>query len=293
VSAAGPSQGANSAPPGGSAAAQSQAWGDHTSGWPLLAHELDAWEALGSRATLWWRDDDACGDSPALRRLLDIARDYRVPIAVAAIPASADATLVDAIASCDEASVVQHGYAHCNHACAGERSSELGSQRGLRERLDELSRGRERLVESFGPRFTPILVPPWNRIGDDLLAHVPGAGFRGVSRFGPRAMPSPAAGLREVNTHVDPIAWRRGREFIGVEAAIARLVAHLRARREHRCDADEPTGLLTHHLVLAGDAWDFLDNLYARTRDHRAAAWISVTQSFEARATPLTSSRSA
>ncbi|MEO9135235.1 MAG: polysaccharide deacetylase family protein [Casimicrobiaceae bacterium] len=262
-------------------------------GWQILAHELDAWEAFGSRATLWLRDDDACCDSAALRRLLGIAREYRVPIAIASIPASTDATLVDAIACCDQASVVQHGYSHRNHARPGERSAEFGTQRDQRKRLDELERGRERLGDLFGRRFAPILVPPWNRIGDDLLPQLPNAGFHGVSRFGPRVQPSPAAGLLEVNTHVDPIAWRRDRQFIGVDAAIVRMVAHLRARRERQCDAREPTGLLTHHLVFADAAWHFLRELFAHTCNHRAVAWLDVAQSFDARAVPLTSSRPA
>jgi peptidoglycan/xylan/chitin deacetylase (PgdA/CDA1 family) len=293
VSADGPPRGAKR-PPGGSAAAQPQAWGDHASdGWRPLDDELDAWKSRGIRATLWLRDDDACADSPALRRLLGLAREYRIPVAVAAIPAAADRTLVDAIARCEEATVVQHGYAHRNHARPGERSAELGDGRELAVRLDELARGRERLARTYGDRFIPLLVPPWNRIAEDLLPHLAAAGFAGVSRFGPRATRRPAADLREVNAHVDPIAWRRDRQFIGGDGTIGRLVAHLRARRERTCDADEPTGLLTHHLAFGDTAWDFLDALLARTSRDDAVAWLDAARSLDAPAEPLTSCRSA
>jgi hypothetical protein len=264
-----------------------------TGGWQRLDGELDAWRARGLRATLWLRDDDACADSPALRRLLGLTRDYRVPVAIAAIPAAADATLVDAIARCNHATIVQHGYAHRNHAGPGARSAELGDERELHVTLDELAHGRDRLARAFGERFIPVLVPPWNRIADDLLPHLASAGFAGVSRFGPRRQAMPAAGLREVNTHVDPIAWRRDREFIGADTAIERIVTHLRTRREHGCDADEPTGLLTHHLAFDAAAWAFLDALVRHVCRHDAVAWLDVARAFDARAVALTSSRSA
>ena len=278
---------------GGSAAAQPRASGGNTSGWQRLDSELDAWRARGRRATLWLRDDDACADSPALRRLLDLARQCRVPVAVAAIPAGTDATLVDAVARCDEATVVQHGYAHRNHAGPGARSAELGDERELHVRLDELAQGRDGLARAFGERFVPVLVPPWNRVADDLLPHLASAGFAGLSRFGPRRQAMPAAGLREVNTHVDAIAWRRDRQFIGADTAIERIVTHLRARREHACDADEATGFLTHHLAFDAAAWTFLDALLQHTRRHDAVAWLDVALAFDARAVALTSSRSA
>jgi hypothetical protein len=245
-----------------------------------LERELDAWQARGWRATFWLRDDDACRDTPALRRLLALARARAVPVAVAAIPAAIDATLGGVLAASDEATLVQHGYAHRNHASANERSAELGDGRDAAECRDELCRGRARLRSEFGDRFLPILVPPWNRIGDALLPSLASAGFAGVSRFGPRRAVEAAPGLREVNTHVDPIAWRRDRAFIGAEAAFARVVAHLAARRENGCDADEPTGLLTHHLAFDDGAWDFVDELLARTRRHPAVAWLDVGDAF-------------
>jgi hypothetical protein len=258
-----------------------------------LERELDRWSALNRRATFWLRDDDASADSPALRRLLGLAHAHGVPVAIAAIPASVDSTLGDAIASYRGAMLVQHGYAHRNHAEAGERSAELGNARALRTRLDELQKGRERLADAFGMRFTPVLVPPWNRIGDDLVPLLAATGLAGLSRFGARASRDAAAGLPQVNTHVDPIAWRRERRFIGTAAAIERVVAHLRARREGECDADEPTGLLTHHLAFADDAWDFVDAVLQRTCIHPAARWLDVTQAFAIGAPRATCGRSA
>lgn len=259
---------------------------------PLLS-ELDAWRALGRQATLWWRDDDAGCDTEALRNLLGIAGTHRVPLAIAAVPASADRTLVDAIASCAEAMVVQHGFAHRNHARAGERSAELGGDRPLDARLAELAAGRDVLSRMFASRFAPLLVPPWNRIADDLVAALPGAGMHGLSCFGPRESAVPAPGLTQVNTHVDLIAWRRGRRFIGAEAAVDRVASHLRARRTGDVDAEEPTGILTHHLAFEGAAFDFMAELCASTRAHPAVEWLDVQRVFAGSTPPVTSSRSA
>jgi len=97
-----------------------------------------------------------------------------------------------------------------------------------------------------------------------------------------RASRIAASGVVQCNTHVDPIAWRDGRRFIGAERALDDVVAHLALRREGRVDADEPTGLLTHHLVFDADAWRFVGELVARTCRHAAARWMSVDEAFGA-----------
>ncbi len=127
----------------------------------------------------------------------------------------------------------------------------------MSQTLAELASGRASLASGFGPRFRPVLVPPWNRIDPLVVARLPEAGFAGLSTFGPRAAVHPVPGLVQCNTHVDLIAWRRDRAFIGVDAAIDRLVLHLESRRAGVGDPAEPTGILTHHLDLDAPAWRF------------------------------------
>lgn len=248
--------------------------------WTRLGDELDAWRASGGGATLWWRDDDAYRDGAALRRLLGIARAEDVPVALATIPAASEPSFADAVAEFSVATVVQHGYAHRNHAPPGARNCELSTHRPVAESVAELTEGRACLARVFGARFAAVLVPPWNRIDRELVAHLPDAGFSGLSTFGPRTSPHPASGISQINTHVDLIAWRRGRVFIGVDAAINRLVGHLQARRDGSADPAEPTGILTHHLDLDDAAWRFLEELIKRTCAHDAAAWRDVHQVF-------------
>ncbi|MGE5639716.1 MAG: polysaccharide deacetylase family protein [Clostridia bacterium] len=249
------------------------------SAWRRLDEELDAWRAAGRCATLWCRDDDACGDSPALRRLLEIARAAGAPVALAVIPAAMRRDLVEAVAPSGIATVLQHGYAHRNHAPPQSRKWELGAHRPVRATLGELERGLSALRLSFGEQFLPMLVPPWNRIDDGVVGGLAESGFRGLSCLGPRAAARPAAGIAQCNVHVDLIAWRRERAFVGVEAALERLLDHLRARREGRVDASEPSGILTHHLDMSAAGWQFLADLMARTKE-RGAAWLDARAAF-------------
>ncbi len=245
-----------------------------------LDDELARWADAGRVATFWWRDDDAVAATSALERLAALARVHDVPVALAVVPSTLEATLGQAIAGLPQCTVLQHGYAHANHAPSGAKSCELGSGHPLAEVARELEAGRERLAAAFGARFLPVLVPPWNRIDEAFVAALPSLGYGGLSTFGPRRARHAAPGLVRCNAHADPIAWREGRRFAGTERALDAVVRHLAQRREGAVDADEPTGLLTHHLVFDADAWRFADALLECTRGHAAARWLGATQAF-------------
>jgi hypothetical protein len=83
--------------------------------------------------------------------------------------------------------------------------------------LAELARGLDVLGRNFGDRFAAVLVPPWNHIADAIVARLPDVGLRGCPRWATSG-PKPGRGIVQCNTHVDVIAWRRERAFIGVEA---------------------------------------------------------------------------
>lgn len=258
-----------------------------------LRDELNRWAADGARATLWWRDDDAVEATPALQRLLAVAASRDVPLALAVVPANVTQDAIDSISACAQASVLQHGIAHANHAPAGEKACEVGDHRGLDLLAGALANGRTRLEDAFRDKFVSVLVPPWNRIGPRVVDALPALGYRGLSTYGPRAHASPAAGLVQCNTHVDPIAWRVDRAFIGAERTIDALVSHLSARRAARVDPDEPTGLLTHHLDFDDAAWRFVADLLDATRGHTAARWLPAAAAFDLDAARATSGRSA
>ena len=250
------------------------------SGWAALEAELDIWQAAGRTAIFWWRDDDAIAVTPALDRLLALAEG--IPLALAVIPGRAEPSLAERLGRAPDAAVLQHGWRHINHAPAGERKSELSAHRPQSERLHELRLGRERLRSLFGARALGVLVPPWNRIGPDLVPRLPEIGIHGISVAGPRQAAAPAAGLQAINTHVDLVDWRGSRAFIGESAALGLVLRHLRSRFLGSVDAREPTGILTHHLLQDAPAEQFLRRLIATVRQHPSARFVPIPELFPA-----------
>jgi hypothetical protein len=229
-------------------------------GWRAIDEELARWREAGREPVLWWRDDDAADATPALDRLLDLQRVVRVPLALAIVPANATPALADRLAHTPGVDLLQHGYAHTNHAPASDKKMELGLHRPVMFVLGELGTGRMALERLFGNRVLPVLVPPWNRIAPALVPTLPEVGYRGLSTFGIRRRAHPVSGLLQVNTHVDLIDWQ-SRRFVGEDAALAAVEQALVASRT---GTDEPVGILSHHLAMDEGAWDFLSSLWVR-----------------------------
>ena len=245
--------------------------------WHALGEELDRWQDNGRTATLWWRDDDAGALTPALERLLAIGEEHAIPVHLAVIPARLEATMASYLMACRYPLVLQHGFSHTDYAPKGEGSWELGNHRPLQTVMDDLNKGRQCLADAFPGRFLPVLVPPWTRISNEVLAQLPEAGFRALSAEGTRPETLPGkSSLQIFNTHLDPVRWRSGACFKGVEKSLRAIIEHLAARRTGAVDASEPTGLCTHHLDHGEDLWAFLAELADFTTAHRATRWISL-----------------
>lgn len=254
-------------------------------GWKDLERELDAWGAAGRTATFWWRDDDAAEPSPELETLVGLAESKGIPLALAVIPADARETLARFLAPFRSVSVLQHGYAHQNHAPASERKIELGPHRPFEHVIAELATGWQHLTNLFPSKngqaqLLPVMVPPWNRIAPGLIPMLPELRFTGLSTWHSRERAEAAPGLRQVNTHIDLINWDT-RKFVGSEPALRRAVDHLRARRTGNADAAEPTGMLTHHPVQDADVLRFAAAFLDRLATHPAALWISAAKAFD------------
>ncbi len=247
--------------------------------WAALHAELDRWHAAGRTATLWWRDDDAVAATPALARLLGLAARWGLPLAIAVVPARAEASLAARLSPETAVTVLQHGYAHVSHAPAGARKTELGEDRSAAAVAEELRAGWRQITALFGTQALPVLVPPWNRLAPVHADGLAALGYKGLSTFGPRYSRK-LQDVVNVNCHLDPIAWRGDRGFVGEGGVLGALVEHLRARRLGQADAAEPTGLLTHHLVHDAAGWAFLERLLSATTQAPAARWLTAAQAF-------------
>lgn len=234
----------------------------------LLVAGLDAAAADGRRVAFWWRDDDAVAPTPALDRLVGLAESLGLPLVLASIPADATDALARRL---DRAAagirVAQHGFSHASHARPPAKKAELGTDRPAEVVLAELAAGRARLEALFGPRFLPVLVPPWNRIAPAVAAGRADIGLPGLSVH--------AALIRDghrLDTHVDPVDWHGSRSLAGPDFLADKIGAALAARAEpaHR---DVPIGLLTHHLIHDAVLWEALERALERVARHPAALW--------------------
>ncbi|HEY2540796.1 MAG TPA: hypothetical protein VGI28_15070 [Stellaceae bacterium] len=250
-----------------------------SSRWRDFCHELNRWGAEGRIATLWWRDDDAVTPCRQLDELFRVADG--IPVALAVIPAFTGSALAGWLEQCapSSARVLQHGWRHLDHGGSGKKS-EFPSSRRQDRAVADLRKGHERVVGLFGSRALEVLAPPWNRFEEAFLPILIEAGIASISTIKPRSTAYPLAGLYASNVHVDLIAWRGERGFIGAAAALDGLTAHLRDRRCGSADTDEPTGILTHHLVQDSAAKAFLGELIGLTRRHPAVHWLDAGEVF-------------
>ncbi len=296
--------------------------GEQSALWPRLDDALAAAHGEGLAVRFWWRDDDAAMPTPALDRLLALANDHAVPLAVAAIPARATPLLAARLAGEPRVFVLVHGFAHANHAPEGEKKAEFGPHRSLDALRDDAAAALAHARDIFGPLCLPVFVPPWNRIAPRLTPVLPSLGYCGLSTF--RDRPARAAaqdgndigsnrseimnaidtresehgvvarplgtpahhapGLVQVNTHVDPVAWRNDR---GLAAdALASMIAAVERRRTGHADPREPIGLLTHHLVHDEATWHFCETLLARLSSNNAVTSITAVDCFVSLSVP-------
>jgi hypothetical protein len=218
-------------------------------------------DEIGRRGgtTFWWRDDDAALPTAALERLLSL----EVPLALAVVPQLAVPELFHLLK--DSVSVLQHGTDHRNRAAPGEKKTEFPAAEPDELALERLAAASHRLRRMAGARALPVLVPPWNRMRPGLADKLSSVGFIGLSQDGKAR---PVQGLKQVNTHIDIVAWHEGRRFIGEEQALSAAVELMAVT--------DPVGWLTHHEVHDEAAWRFLERL-ARVEGVR---WRSAAELF-------------
>lgn len=234
--------------------------------WSELEDELARRRDAGRPVEFWWRDDDAVAASPALKKLLGLSKANRIPLALAVIAELAEPNLFELLH--ERATVLQHGTDHRNRAAPGEKKTEYPLAEPAEAALERIVQGSSRLKTLGGESYLSVLAPPWNRMRKDLLGKLPAIGIRGISGYGARASAEPAPGLRQVNTHVDIVAWRRGKRFIGESEALAMALGHF--------SGEEPVGWLTHHAVHDRAAWNFLERLFTL----ESVRWLSAAQAF-------------
>jgi len=250
------------------------------SGWENLDTELSRWALMGRQADFWLRDDDATIQTPALDRLLSLVDVAGIPLALAVIPASATTGLARCLEPLAAVSVIQHGYAHLNHENNGGKKSEFPETRSLDTVVGDLVKGRSAIADLFGRQSLPVLAPPWNRISSPAVQSLFNCGIVGLSRFQPRSSSLAATGVKQINTHIDLIAWREGKVGKAGHTVAAEIAGHLAARRTGEADLSEATGILSHHLAMDVTAWKALSEVLTFLSSDNRVHWKNADSLF-------------
>ena len=176
--------------------------------WRRLLEEIGRARDAGRTVEFWWRDDDAARPDPALDRLLAIAGGCKVPLALAAIPALAEAAAFASLPA--GVAVLQHGSDHRNRAGAGEKKTEFPAGEAPDAAIERLASARRRL-ESGARRRERLRVAEWRRHRrrrqcSGHLQQLHGAGNVRIAR---RATAAPRAALGIAGVAHDRRAVRR------------------------------------------------------------------------------------
>jgi hypothetical protein len=248
--------------------------GRGTDGVDRLCSTLDAIGAVGGTVDLWWRDDDLERPSAALDVLLGALGEHGIVPALAAV---AGRMVVDVLPALEgtSARLFVHGWMPADHSATGAKKSEFGPERPIEARLAEIADGRRRLAALAGDRLVPCFVPPWNRLGDDLLDRLGGTGVMALSGFAPWHRPSAPSDVPRLDTHVDLIDWHAGRVPLTVEAVASALEVRI---PQHV----GPIGILSHHLVTQAGTWQAWQPLFAMLSRHAAVRWLDPTAALAA-----------
>jgi hypothetical protein len=217
---------------------------------------------------VFFRDDDVDEDEATLRGLLRTFLRREIPINLGVIPGRLTASGVELLTQAISAAPTlielnQHGWLHLNHEREG-RKCEFGPSRSYDEQLTDIAQGEARMTEAFGPRWSPVFIPPWNRCVEDTYRAIDQLGFRALSA---KRGSSVVSGYRfkEISITLDLFNWRGGASLRAAEEIVDELVAQI--------SQQQTIGVMLHHKVMDERAFGFLDCLLAALASHPSASF--------------------
>ncbi len=195
----------------------------------------------------YFRDDDAGWDDPGLFDLLDLFRQYDVPVDLAVIPIYLNQELAAQLLMRiykhgQQIGLHQHGYSHANHQAVG-RKSEFGIMRLPEQQKNDIETGQHLLKDYFLDYLQPIFTPPWNRCTQATVDALESCGFQSLSRDS-SASPLQINKLQEIPVHIDWFGKRKGVRY-DFQVLGKQMSEHI---KQHNS-----IGIMLHHQITNAD----------------------------------------
>lgn len=210
------------------------------------------------RVELFVRDDDVDMREDSLEKLLEICREAGTPITLAVVPGlltkEGRAFLLDKERDCVE--LHQHGWNHTNHEWTG-RKSEFGSSRSFDQQIADLQAGKKVMDDAFEDRWYPAFTPPWNRCTQDTVRALEELQFSVLSTD---CSSHSTYALQPVPISLDIFHWKGGAALRPPEQILGNLIDQI--------SRGQRIGILLHHKVMDGTAFDFLNLLLNELASH-------------------------
>lgn len=116
---------------------------------------------------LFIRNDDVWTLDRSFREFFDFMLGQKIPVIYGVIPARLQEDAAVFLRRAKERNpklldIVQHGFAHCNHAPEGEHKYEFGPGRTYMQQFDDIVQGMRIMNRWFGEFMTPGFIPPYH-----------------------------------------------------------------------------------------------------------------------------------
>lgn len=219
-----------------------------------------AWKvAAGGLPPLFFRADDIGVGGQAFDALCRLFRHHQVPLALAVVPAWLSEARQERLfgAAPMEESLWgwhQHGWRHINWERTGRKKSEFGEDRSADRQHSDILKGCEKMASLFGPHFTPVFTPPWNRFSAATLKVLRALQFAGIS------VADPLSGGARPPSHFQTFLVEldlHTRKAKDPAADFTRLADEFRNLSRF----DRPVGIMIHHQRMTPFAFEFLERL--------------------------------
>lgn len=210
---------------------------------------------------LFFRADDIGIPSAQFRAMVNLFRQYDMPLCLAVVPSWLNGDRLAELTSITSGSPRlwcwhQHGRLHRNFEPTGKKQ-EFGPARDYSILHHQVSSGMNRLQSLLGDRFQPYFTPPWNRCSRDAARALRDLKFAAVSRSS-GAKPELTDLLPDFQVNVD----LHTRKETDPDNCLANLLAELEsALASGRC------GIMLHHQRMNHNSFLLLNFLLTALRD--------------------------